>query len=287
MDNFYNSPNLAKLLYKQKTHVVGTLRMNRKNVPKDLTKLKLKSGDVQYRTCYPITYVWRDKRDVNFITRLHHASTAAVSGNANRETGQPIIKPVAILDYNRHMGAVDKYNQMVLVNLSVHKTLKWIKILFFHLLDLSTTNAYIFYCKQEKKVKRFVQQIIQHLVSSSFEDDDVARTAQSRRFGSESSMLPNISQSLFQQLNDSRNQDENAFFASLTEKKQANDGQKTNLADMLKTSTTVVVVKESQLCTYHLVSNCTIRTETTKVLSAKIIKLFVQFFFLFLNYEFS
>jgi len=48
MDNDYNSPNLAKMLYDQQTHVVGTLQMNRQGVPKELTKLKLKSGEVGY-----------------------------------------------------------------------------------------------------------------------------------------------------------------------------------------------------------------------------------------------
>jgi len=42
MDNFYNSPELAFKLYKCKTHVVGTLRMTRKGVPKDLKDVKMK-----------------------------------------------------------------------------------------------------------------------------------------------------------------------------------------------------------------------------------------------------
>ena len=132
-----------------------------------------------------------DKCDVNLITTLHDVSTAAVLRKTNRDTGQPIIKPVAILDCNRHMGAVDKSDQMVLVNSSMCKPLKWIKKLFFHLLDLSTTNAYIIYCKQEKKVKHlhFVQQIIQHLVSNSIEDGDVSGPVQAGCFSLES---PNL-----------------------------------------------------------------------------------------------
>ena len=41
------------------------------------------------------------------------------------------------------------------------------------------SKSYILYCTQEKNVKHshFVQQIIQHLVSSSIEDGDVSRLA--------------------------------------------------------------------------------------------------------------
>jgi len=75
MDNYYNSPTLAKLLYKQKTHVVGTLRMNRKGMPKNLAKLKLKPGNIQFRTCDPIiVFVWHDKGNVIMISTLHDTS---------------------------------------------------------------------------------------------------------------------------------------------------------------------------------------------------------------------
>jgi len=193
MDNYYNSPALAKLLYEQKTHVVGTLRMNRKGVPKDLAKLKLKPGDIQFRTCDPMTVlVWHDKRNVNMISTLHDASIQVhPGGKVNRQTGQPVSKPVAVLDYNKHMGSVDKSDQMVLVNSSTRKTLKWTKKLFFHLVDLSVTNAYILYCKLVKKTKHlsFLKEAIQQLVSVSIEDGEIRRPARPGRFSAESTDL--------------------------------------------------------------------------------------------------
>ena len=43
MDNFYNSPELARQLKTQRsTDCVGTLKLNRKNVPKEVKDKKLK-----------------------------------------------------------------------------------------------------------------------------------------------------------------------------------------------------------------------------------------------------
>lgn len=45
-DNFYTSVSLAKSLLKRKTHLVGTLRRNRRNNPEDVIKEKLKKGEL-------------------------------------------------------------------------------------------------------------------------------------------------------------------------------------------------------------------------------------------------
>lgn len=44
-DNFYSSVDLAEELNRKKTHLVGTLRSNRKNNPKEVVNKKLKKGE--------------------------------------------------------------------------------------------------------------------------------------------------------------------------------------------------------------------------------------------------
>lgn len=44
MDNFYNSPILAKQLLVRNTHVTGTLRKYRRDNPKELVQTRLKKG---------------------------------------------------------------------------------------------------------------------------------------------------------------------------------------------------------------------------------------------------
>ena len=46
VDNFYTSYKLAKSFLQKETHVVGTLKANKKNVPKEVLKAKLKRGEM-------------------------------------------------------------------------------------------------------------------------------------------------------------------------------------------------------------------------------------------------
>lgn len=72
-DNYYTSVTLDNSLLKKKTHLLGTLRKNRKGLPKELLKEKLKKGE----TCAMenddgvLVLRWKDKRDVLALSTLH------------------------------------------------------------------------------------------------------------------------------------------------------------------------------------------------------------------------
>lgn len=59
-----------------------------------------------------------------------------------------IMKPETVLDYNKYMKAVDKCDQMVKYYPCFRKTIKWQKKVFFHLLNISCTNALVLYNRQ-------------------------------------------------------------------------------------------------------------------------------------------
>ena len=63
LDNFFNSPELArKLKIEQSTDCVGTLKLNRKDVPKEVKDKKLEKGEIIARNLGPVTVLkWRDK----------------------------------------------------------------------------------------------------------------------------------------------------------------------------------------------------------------------------------
>lgn len=108
MDNFYNSPALARTLKALRIDCVGTLRTNRQFVPEeltDLTKNKMRPGQIAGVTSGDIDLmVWRDRNRVATISTYHGNSTVTARG---------VTKPVLIHDYNIMMGGVDKKDQML------------------------------------------------------------------------------------------------------------------------------------------------------------------------------
>ena len=111
MDNFFSSPDLFDDLAQKKISCCGTVRLNRKGMPKDLLPktLKLKRGDLRVRTRgYMTAVAWKDKRGVCLLTNIHPPPT---EGNYLDEHGNAI-KPAIVADYNIHMGHVDNSDRM-------------------------------------------------------------------------------------------------------------------------------------------------------------------------------
>jgi hypothetical protein len=81
MDNFCNSPELARQLeIEHSANSVGTLKLNRKNVPKEVKDKKLKKGEIIARHSGPVTVLkWSDERSVTMPSTYHSADTQRVS----------------------------------------------------------------------------------------------------------------------------------------------------------------------------------------------------------------
>jgi hypothetical protein len=77
IDNWYSSPHLYNKLYKLKTNVCGTVRINRKGMPKTLESKKLKQGEatiLQSKNIFVIK--WKDKKDVTMLSTMHNPEFA-------------------------------------------------------------------------------------------------------------------------------------------------------------------------------------------------------------------
>ncbi|KAF9408389.1 hypothetical protein HW555_011926, partial [Spodoptera exigua] len=96
MDNFYNSPLLARTLKAQKTDVMGTLRLNREFVP---DSLRHKNTAIT---------VWKDANVVSLIFTYHKVE---VGGKEKYDYFR--YKPKEVLDYNLAMGGIDKKDQLL------------------------------------------------------------------------------------------------------------------------------------------------------------------------------
>jgi hypothetical protein len=97
-------------------------------------------GDIRTRVRGNLTVmIWKNKRHVNMLTNMNHPPA---EGNFHDEHGNTL-KPVIIQNYNQLMGYVDKSDHMINTYSISRWAWKWMKKLFFHLLDLTVLNSYI------------------------------------------------------------------------------------------------------------------------------------------------
>ena len=148
-DNWYTSVPLAKTLINRDTHLVGTLRSNRKDIPKEVIQKKLKKGEIISRQNKDKTIVlkWKDKRDVLMLSTKHDDSMI----NLNIK-GKEIRKPAIVIDYNKGKSFIDLSDQMAAYTPYLQRTIKWYKRLVFHLITATTVvNAHYLYKKVSGK----------------------------------------------------------------------------------------------------------------------------------------
>ncbi|KAF2886199.1 hypothetical protein ILUMI_19975 [Ignelater luminosus] len=144
MDNFYNSPQLADLLVSKKTDVYGTLRANRKEVPKELSTTKILKGEViGFQRGKVAVMKWKDKKEICLLSSIYGVETVNVQ---NR--GETISKPKLVHEYNDTMGGVDRVDQHLAdYTLPRKRGKNYYKKIFFYLFDLALWNSFVLYSK--------------------------------------------------------------------------------------------------------------------------------------------
>jgi hypothetical protein len=153
MDNYYTSPELFSELDLLNTYACGTVRTNRKGVPKAFSAVKMKQGDVIFRRKGNLLAVkFHDKRDIHMLTTFHEAKLL-VTDRVNKNN-EPVVKPITIIDYCKYMGGVDVNDQICQYYEVLRKCVKWWKTLFFHLFNMLLVNVYILHRKYGNPTKR-------------------------------------------------------------------------------------------------------------------------------------
>jgi hypothetical protein len=163
IDKFYNSPELAQQLkIKFSTDCVGTLKLNRKNVPKEVKDKKLKKGEIIARHSGPVTVLkWCDKRSVTMVSTYHSADTQKVY-----KRGKETEKPLCVIDYNHNMGGVDLKDQLLHMYVVERKRMsKWYLKLFKRLLNSTVLNSIVVY---RQVMGRNIEQLSYRIVSGRF-----------------------------------------------------------------------------------------------------------------------
>lgn len=126
--------------------MVGTIRKNRRGLPKSVVTAKLKKGEIigKENNTGIVVMKWKDQRDVLALSTCHNLDIVP-TGKRNRKNVE-IYKPKLILDYNKGKSGIDLSDQMASYATPIRKSIRWYhKVACELLLGTAVVNAYIVY----------------------------------------------------------------------------------------------------------------------------------------------
>ncbi|XP_064079451.1 piggyBac transposable element-derived protein 4-like [Macrobrachium nipponense] len=172
-EDFYTSPTLADALADEKTDIVGTVRVTRKDVPAKIKGTKLKKGEkvAEFRK-KSMVLKWKDKMEVCVLSTMHDDSMMKVKSRRGKE----MYKPKAVADYNANVGGGDLSDNLLVHFLTARNRLKKChRKVFRHLLDMSVLNCYVTYRALGGRVVRreFILRISERLIMKYGEERPV------------------------------------------------------------------------------------------------------------------
>jgi hypothetical protein len=102
MDNYYSSPKLYMDLFRLGCGATGTLRVNRKGIPKRIKEKKTKKGDMIPMNNDELLLVkYHDRKVVYLLSTIEEASKQP-TGHVMPRTGEPIEIPANVNAYNHY-----------------------------------------------------------------------------------------------------------------------------------------------------------------------------------------
>jgi hypothetical protein len=164
-DNYYTSIDLAHSLLEKQTHLVGTLRSNRKLNLKAVIDKKLKKGETVAAESNTgvVIQKWKDKRDVLTLSTKHTDAVMKITSGRKE-----IEKPAAVIDYNNHKAYIDLSDQMKAYTTSLRRGVKWYRKLAIELLAGSAlVNAFILHqevANEKMSITKFKEEVASNLL---------------------------------------------------------------------------------------------------------------------------
>ena len=199
MDNLYSSPEVFIALKNYGLYARGTVRLNRKYLPKFIKYLKkdmatLDRGSYQFASNIKHNmsmHCWHDSNPVHMLSSCDSTIVDVVERQAGKNK-VTISCPVAVKEYNENMQAVDQFNHLIsLFSLAENHTFtKYYKKIAMVLMDFVLVNAYLhmkiyqeqeLYPKPKKKLdrKEFMDNLIDSLLNLDWAD--MVRTQEAKQ----------------------------------------------------------------------------------------------------------
>ncbi|XP_042224023.1 piggyBac transposable element-derived protein 4-like [Homarus americanus] len=148
MDNFYSSLQLYEYLRVKKIGACGTVRANRKGLPKEMKNMKPKRGALptiwENANKTMLACTWQDTGKVNMLATVGNVGVTGVEVHA--KTGlRTVKKPNIQVMYNKHMGGVDKFDQLCSTYPFERRHKKWYQTLWHFFVETALVNGCICY----------------------------------------------------------------------------------------------------------------------------------------------
>lgn len=160
-DNYYSSvPMFSDLARHFKTYCCGTIRLNRKYLPKDLMVRSHRSLNERGQSLFSISSelvlsVWKDRKLIHVLSSIHGTILSTCQRTMKDVSGHFVRKevscPQAIRDYSRFMGGVDLSDQLYQYYCFGRKSRKWTKKLFWFSLEVMKMNSSIMFNSVQEK----------------------------------------------------------------------------------------------------------------------------------------
>ena len=178
-DNYFTSHNLADKLKQKQTTIVGTVRKQRREIPKveDLMNMKALHSTEVFRSssdCLLTVYKAKRSKNVYVLSSLHR------SVSIDNQHSKMI--PETVEFYNSTKYGVDIFDQMARYHSCKTGTRRWPMVVFFDIIDMAAINAWIIFCiisGESMPRRQFMLKLISELCRSSTDGPEVHLTTES------------------------------------------------------------------------------------------------------------
>lgn len=138
VDNWYTSYELAKYLLQKNITLVGTIRKNKREIPKEFVNNKNRKVHSSLfafqKDMTLVSYVPKKNKFVNLLSTMHN-------DDAIDQTTGEAKKPEIITFYNLTKGAVDVVDQMSAAYSTARISNRWPMVLFYTILNTAAINS--------------------------------------------------------------------------------------------------------------------------------------------------
>lgn len=175
LDNYYTSVNTAEGLLKKKIRVCGTINACR-GLPGGFKKRteKLKHGESHHvRKGDILLQGWRDKRLVRIISTIHDSKITKLTDKNNYSK----MKPKCVIDFNKYMNGVDRFDQSLSSCSLLRSSKKWSKKVVLYLINCALVNSFHVYKElnpgKKLNMKKYIEEVTKFWL---YDTEEVTRT---------------------------------------------------------------------------------------------------------------